>query len=169
MKKIISFIIFLGLVAAGWILYIEFTEALDEQEQATREREKQTVNMYAEKTPDNLTDSSSDPSEQASRYSKPINQDTQSRQPIRQPAISKRDQVLAIAREEKVKILTYSESGNQATVICESSEHNQLGDFLDALVRRSIIKDFNYNNKDFSVSYDKNLQRFYRCKYILKW
>ena len=169
MKKSITFILVLGIIAGAWILYIEFTEVLDEQEQYTREKEKRTVHMYAEKTPDNQSAHYPDTSSQTSPNTPSMNHQARTQQAQRQPALSKRDQVLAIAREEKVKILTYNESGNQATVVCEASEHNQLGDFLDTLVRRSIIRDFDYNNKDFSVSHDRNLQRFYRCKYILKW
>lgn len=148
MKKFLGLIIFIGIAIAGWMLYVDYTE-----------KKKAEVKQEAVSPLPQITSTggiTNQPVTPHPSYSQP-------------GSPSKRAEIFAVARDTRVTIISYQEAGNQATVVAEAPEHINLGDFLDELVKRGIIRDLDADRRDFKLFYDKQLQRHYRAKYLLKW
>ncbi len=146
MKKFLSFLIIIIAAIIVWVLYINSHEE-DEPAVAVQTTSPERI----QPSPTLLQ---GPPAEVPSSSRK---------------TVSKRSDIYAVARELDVKIISYKEGANQATVLIESRERNALGDFLDLLVEKAIIRDFDYDNRSFKALHDKQLQRYYRCEYVLKW
>lgn len=158
MKAIFSLISLLVVVVIIWILYVEQME------------EPQGVGMLEKKERTEIPRATMTPTPYP-QYSQP-RAARGNLSPMRyqqQRTISKRSEIFAVARETKVNILSYTEQGNQAVVVCEASEHFRLGDFIDVLTRRGIVRDFEHNRSDFKLYYDRTQRRHYQTRYVLKW
>jgi hypothetical protein len=160
----LSIIIALGIV---WILYVNQLESSQGPSGMLGKAEREKVPRGTPTTA---------PAGQAQQQDRAIPANQIQSTPIRQtrpPAVrqkpSPRSEIYKVASETGVKIMSYQEQGSQATLICSASEHIKLGDFLDVLTRRRIIRDFDYNNRDLQVTRDRQGRRSYKCKYVLKW
>ncbi len=85
------------------------------------------------------------------------------------PSESKRAVMEAAAREAGVKIVSYGESGSSANVTVEWSSDiaTQGADFIDALLKRGAIRDFDSTGKP--VRSIRNSRTYWRNSFSVKW
>ncbi|MCX7765293.1 MAG: hypothetical protein N2246_01110 [Candidatus Sumerlaeia bacterium] len=158
MKTIIGTLSLLGLIVVILILYTNYSEQLP---RILPEKPKRAQVARAMPSPTPVLT-------RENVFATPV-RPAQTKSVVSPMNVSKYNDISAVAKQTKVRIIWYKEEANKATLECEATEHYYLGDFLDELLRRNIIRDFETNNKDFSLYYDQHQQRHYKTKYVLKW
>lgn len=158
MKTIIGILSLLGLIIVVLILYTNYSEQLPGTLPEKAER-AQVARATSSPTPVlSRVDAFATPSAPA-----------QTKSAVSPMNVSKYSDIHAVAQQTKVRIIWYKEEANKVTLECEATEHYYLGDFLHELLKRGIIRNFEANNKDFSVYYDQHQKRYYKTRYVLKW
>ena len=88
----------------------------------------------------------------------------------RKKASSMREPIHILAQELNLRIISYEETGYQATVAIEAiDDHSLPGRFLEELQRRGIMRDFETVESGRMLYADQMGRRHYRETYIIKW
>ena len=85
------------------------------------------------------------------------------------PAISSmRAQIMSIAQQVGVQVVSYSDSGGWITVTVQGRERNNLNDFLDAAMRAG-MKDIDEKQNNYKVITDRQLRQTHQNTYKMRF
>jgi hypothetical protein len=80
---------------------------------------------------------------------------------------SRRTMIESICREQRCKIIRFSENGSSCYLVVEGPDHSSVSNILDPLIRKG-MKDFSEDKKQFRVRTVKG-RRVYTAAYNLKF
>jgi hypothetical protein len=88
---------------------------------------------------------------------------------INRPVVSKKAEVFEAARAARVTITRYTEQANGSIIDCWAEDRNYLGDFLDELMNRGIMKDLDLNKRTYRVTRDRQGREQHWAHYEIRW
>lgn len=185
MKKLLAYIAVLTVLLAGLLLWLDYKEEKNVEEQQLQQRKKELEDLGKEEQAQQQLQL-----QQQREQEKKILEDRKKRKEYvsslsRSPSSSQstaprtvppapappssphRTTVESACRTARCTLAQYQEQGGSSYIVVQGPDHNSVSDILDEL-RRSGMRDFTEHKDKFNLQY-KNGQRIYTAAYTIKW
>jgi hypothetical protein len=158
MKAFLRVVFVIIVIIVVWVIYVNRQAAEREKERLEMER------LQQERVREETTRQALPPT-----IAQPLAPTPVPRVILNRPALSKKAEIYEAAKAAHVVIVSYSEKDGTAIIDCRATDRNYLGDFLDELMNRGIMKDLDLNKKSYRVTNDRQGRATHWAHYEIRF